>query len=258
MLSMEIIQFYKNNPESKLIIADNYDEMSKIAAEMVIKKIKEAKDRFVLGLATGSTPEGLYRYLVEDHKKNDTSYEHITTFNLDEYAKLSRENENSYYYFMNDHLFNHIKIPRENIHIPDGNQENLEEECLRYEALIEQSGGIDLQLLGIGHNGHIGFNEPGTSFQSKTHIVELDETTRIANARFFNALEEVPTHAVTMGISTIMKSREILLLISGKNKAETAQKLLEGEISEAFPASVLKQHPNITAIIDRDAYSLIK
>lgn len=250
---MEIMNFYKNM--GKFMIVDDYDEMSRIAAEIVIEKIKQSA-RLTLGLATGSTPEGLYRYLVEDHKKNHTSYEHVTTFNLDEYAGLSRENENSYYYFMNHHLFNHIAIPRENIHIPDGNQADLEEECRRYERLIEESGGIDLQLLGIGHNGHIGFNEPGTSFQSKTHVVELDAMTREANSRFFSSIDEVPTHAVTMGISTIMKSKEILMLISGKGKAETAKRLLEGEISEDFPASVLKQHPNITVILDREAYSL--
>lgn len=253
---MEMIDFNKELG-TKVLIVDNYEEMSAMAAEIVINKIKQS-DRFTLGLATGSTPEGLYRHLVEDHKQNDTSYKHVTTFNLDEYANLNRENENSYYYFMNDHLFNHIDIPDEKIHIPNGNEENLEEECNQYEGLIAQNGGIDLQLLGIGHNGHIGFNEPGTSFQSKTHVVELDETTRKANSRFFNTLEEVPTHAVTMGISTIMKSKEILLIISGKGKVETARRLLEGEISEDFPASVLKQHPNITVIIDREAYGFTK
>lgn len=249
---MEMIDFNKELG-TKVLIVDNYEEMSTMAAEIVINKVKQS-EHFTLGLATGSTPEGLYHHLVEEHKQNDTSYQHITTFNLDEYAKLSRENENSYYYFMHHHLFNHIDIPSENIHLPNGNQENLEEECNQYEALIEQNGGIDLQLLGIGHNGHIGFNEPGTSFQSKTHIVELDEVTRKANSRYFNSLEDVPTHAVTMGISTIMNSKEILLIISGKGKAETARRLLEGEISEDFPASALKQHQNITVIIDREAY----
>ncbi len=256
MLFMEMIDFNKELG-SKVLIVDSYEEMSAMAAEIIINKIKQS-DRFTLGLATGSTPEGLYRNLAEDHKQNATSYKHVTTFNLDEYAGLSLEDENSYYYFMNHHLFNHLDIPRENIHLPNGTQENLEEECNQYEAMIEQNGGIDLQLLGIGHNGHIGFNEPGTSFQSKTHIVELDEVTREANARFFNSLEEVPTSAVTMGMSTIMNSKEILLIISGKGKAETARRLLEGEISEEFPASLLKKHPNVTVIIDREAYDFTR
>ncbi|MFB9986712.1 glucosamine-6-phosphate deaminase [Bacillus benzoevorans] len=237
----------------KVMKVKNYEELSKTAAEIMINKINLSSS-LTLGLATGSTPEGLYRYLVQDHKSRHTSYEHVTTFNLDEYAGLNRDNENSYYYYMNHHLFNHINISPENVHLPNGNTVNLEEECSRYESFIEQNGGIDLQVLGIGSNGHIGFNEPGTPFQAKTHIVELDDTTRKANSRFFHTINEVPTHAVTMGIATIMKSREILLLISGKSKAEAFKRLIEGGISEQFPASILKQHPQVTIIVDRDAY----
>ena len=238
-----------------IIKVKNYDEMSKTAAEIIIKKINQSS-HCTLGLATGSTPEGFYRYLVKDHMLHHTSYQHVKTFNLDEYAGLNRENENSYYYYMNHHLFNHINIPPDNIHLPNGKKETIEDECKHYEELIEQNGGIDIQVLGIGHNGHIGFNEPGTSFQSKTHVVELDDTTRKANSRFFKTIDEVPTHAITMGISTIIKSKEILLLVSGKSKAQAFQRLLEDETSEEFPASILKQHLNITVIVDRDAYGL--
>lgn len=237
----------------KVIKVKDYDELSKTAAEIIIKKVRQS-GTVTLGFATGSTPEGLYRYLVLDHKSRRTSYEHVTTFNLDEYAGLQPENENSYSYYMNHHLFNHINIRPENVHLPNGDAKNLDEECSRYEALIEQKGGIDLQVLGIGHNGHIGFNEPGTSFQSKTHVAQLDETTRQANSRFFRSIDEVPAQAVTMGISTIMKSREILLLISGKRKAAAFKELIEGRISEQFPASILKKHPHVTVIADHDAY----
>ena len=237
----------------KIIKVKNYEEMSKLAAEIILTKVKES-DRFTLGLATGSTPEGLYQNLAKDHAKNKTDYQHVTTFNLDEYVGLSLENEQSYYYFMNHHLFQHINVKPENIHIPKGsNKESLDMECQQYESMIEQNGGVDLQVLGIGLNGHIGFNEPGTSFESKTHIVKLDDSTRQANSRFFDSIDEVPTHAITMGISTIMNAREILMLISGKGKAETFKKLNSGEITEDFPASILNQHDNITVIVDEDA-----
>lgn len=238
---MEIIEVY------------NYHELSKVAAEIIIKKVNQSNEKFTLGLATGSTPEGLYRSLIEDWSLHHTNYQHVKTFNLDEYVGMNPENEQSYYYYMNHHLFNHINISPDHIHLPQGNKENLEHECNHYELLIEQNGGIDLQVLGIGQNGHIGFNEPGTSFNSKTHIVELDDSTRKANSRYFHTIDEVPTHAITMGISTIIKSKEILLLVSGENKTQALQRLLEGEISEEFPASILKQHSNITVIADLDA-----
>ncbi|OCA86770.1 glucosamine-6-phosphate deaminase [Bacillus sp. FJAT-27986] len=236
----------------EIIKVKNYHELSKIAAETIIKKVNQSS-KFTLGLATGSTPEGLYRYLVEDRSLHHTNYQHVKAFNLDEYVGMNPENEQSYYYYMNHHLFNHINILPDNIHLPLGNKENLEYECEHYELLIEQNGGIDIQVLGIGQNGHIGFNEPGTSFKSSTHVVELDDSTRKANSRFFHTIDEVPTHAITMGISTILKSKEILLLVSGKCKARALQRLLDGEISEEFPASILKNHSNITVIADLDA-----
>ena len=253
---MKVNNYGDMSQKLKIMKVKDYEEMSGAAAEMIIQKIKQTCP-IRLGLATGSTPEGLYRNLVKDHLLHKTSYEHVQTFNLDEYVGLNREDENSYYYYMNQHLFNHINIAPENIHLPKGDRGNLTYECQQYEALIEQSGGIDLQVLGIGQNGHIGFNEPGTSFQSKTHIVELDESTRKANSRFFKSIDGVPTHAITMGISTIMKSKEILLLISGKSKAQAFKRLLEGEINEEFPASKLKKHPHITVIVDREAYGEI-
>ena len=227
----------------------DYDELSQLAAKLIIKKVNQFSN-LTLGLATGSTPEGLYRCLVEDHLIHHTNYQYVKTFNLDEYVGIGPENKNSYYYYMNKHLFKHINIKPHNVHLPKGTNVNLEKECDHYEWLIEQNEGIDLQVLGIGQNGHIGFNEPGTSFKSKTHIVELDYSTRKANSRFFTTIDEVPTHAVTMGISTILKSKEILLLVSGENKTPAFQRLLKGEINEEFPASILKQHPNITVIVD--------
>jgi glucosamine-6-phosphate deaminase len=236
----------------KIIEVKNYQEMSVIAAKYIIEKV-QANPNLHLGLATGGTPVGIYSNLIEDHQKNGTSYSRVTTFNLDEYVGLTGENPNSYRYYMDDHLFNHLDIQKANTYVPRGNAADIHKECVDYEELMENHGGVDLQILGIGSNGHIGFNEPGTSFNSKTHIVNLAPSTREANARFFNSLEEVPTEAITMGISTIMKSKEILLLISGESKGEALQKLLTGGVDESFPASVLKNHPCVTIIADKEA-----
>lgn len=236
----------------KLIKVKDYDELSKQAAAYFIKKI-QSSPTMTLGLATGSTPEGMYRYLVNDHKENHTSYRNITTFNLDEYIGLDGSDKNSYRFFMNDHLFNHLDIEKANAHVPCGNLKDSSTECATYEQLIKEHGGIDLQLLGIGANGHIGFNEPGTSFQSRTHIVKLTDKTRRDNARFFNNLEEVPTEAITMGIATIMESKEIVLLVSGEGKREAMRMLLDGKVSEDFPASILHNHSNVTVIADEAA-----
>jgi len=238
----------------KIIQVKDYHEMSQRTADIIIQKVKQAK-RMNLGLATGGTPKGLYEQLIKDHQKNGTSYQHVTTFNLDEYIGLDKNDSNSYHYYMAKSLFNHIDVPKSQIHLPNGVTENHTKECKDYEQLIEDLGGIDLQVLGIGQNGHIGFNEPGTPFQSPTHIVTLEESTRQANARYFNTLEDVPTHAITMGIASIMKSKEILLLVSGEKKAEAMQKLLNGEISEDFPASVLKRHHHVTIVADQKALS---
>jgi glucosamine-6-phosphate deaminase len=241
----------------KIIEVKDYQHMSRKAADYIIEKIIR-NPSIKLGLATGGTPTGTYKNLVEDHRKNGTSYQRVTTFNLDEYTGLSGENKNSYRYYMDSHFFNHIDIKKAKTFIPQGDVRDLQEECLRYEDLIAKNGGIDLQILGIGSNGHIGFNEPGTSFQSRTHIVNLASSTISANARYFNRIEDVPTKAITMGISTIMKSKEILLLISGENKREAMIKLMNANISESFPASVLKTHPHVTIIADEAAVAGLK
>ena len=241
----------------KIIEVKDYKEMSQKAAEYIIEKVCQ-NPKLKLGLATGGTPVGTYKNLIEDHQKNGTTYQNVTTFNLDEYIGLSGENKNSYRYFMDEKLFNHIDINKNNTNIPRGDSKDTEEECLRYEALLANYGGIDLQILGIGSNGHIGFNEPGTTFTSQTHVIKLASSTINANARFFNRIEEVPTKAITMGISTIMKSKEILLLVSGENKKDAMGKLLNGNVTESFPASVLKNHPCVTIIADKAAVSGLK
>ncbi|NWN98654.1 MAG: glucosamine-6-phosphate deaminase [Bacillus sp. (in: Bacteria)] len=233
----------------KIINVGNYQELSERAAKIVIETVQN-KPNAVLGLATGSTPIGLYNELIDDHAKNGTSYRKICTFNLDEYVGLEGSHPQSYLYFMRQHLFNHIDISLENTFIPNGKAEDMMKECERYEELIKEKGGIDLQILGIGQNGHIGFNEPGTSFSSRTHIIQLTESTRKANSRFFSSMDEVPTHAVTVGIQTIMESRKILLLVSGQAKMEAFKRLLSDEIDESFPASVLKLHNDVTVITD--------
>jgi len=234
------------------IEVNTYEELSGKASEMIINAVKN-NPNLKLGLATGSTPIGTYQRMIEDHKKNGTSYENVITVNLDEYVGLPKNHPESYRSFMDRQLFDHINIKRENTHVPDGNAEDLEAECKRYEAIIDSLGGLDFQLLGIGQNGHIGFNEPGTPFDSVTHVVELTENTRQANARFFNSIDEVPTKAITMGIKSILKSKEILLLISGESKAEALRRLMHEDISEDFPASALKNHPNCTVIYDKAA-----
>lgn len=238
----------------ELIKAKHYEEMCQLAAKRIIQLVKE-KPNCVLGLATGSTPLGTYSYLTRDHQENGTSYQEVTTFNLDEYVGLSSDHPQSYRYFMDRYLFQGIDIPKKNTYIPNGEAKNLEEECKRYETLLATKGPIDLQLLGIGRNGHIGFNEPGTPFDSKTHVVELTQSTREANKRFFHSVEEVPTHAITMGIASILASKEILLLVSGEKKARIVHDLFTKEKTEQIPATVLKDHPNVTVIADEEALS---
>jgi glucosamine-6-phosphate deaminase len=240
----------------KLIKTGTYEELSQMAAAQIIAKI-QANPKLNLGLATGSTPTGVYKKLIQDHEENNTSYKQINTFNLDEYIGISKKDPNSYHYFMCENLFDHIDVPLEQTHIPDGTAKDLDEECRRYEQFIEEHGGIDLQILGIGQNGHIGFNEPGTSFSSRTHIINLAESTRKANSRFFESLDDVPTQAITMGIASIMESKEIFLLVSGASKAEALARLMNGEVSEQFPASILKNHPNVTIFADKEALALL-
>jgi len=239
-----------------LIRVKDYQEMSLKAANLIIDRVKNSSS-LVLGLATGSTPIGLYEQLIEDHKNNGTSYEHVKSVNLDEYIGLGGNHPQSYRYFMDHQLFNHINIRKENTFVPNGLAHDLEEECKNYEEIIKNLGGIDIQILGIGVNGHIGFNEPGTSFQSRTHVIDLAESTLEANSRFFDSLDEVPRQAITMGIKTILESKQIILLATGAAKQEAIMKLFSGELTEEFPASILKTHPNVIVIADEEACGLL-
>lgn len=239
-----------------IIRVANYEEMSREAGKLIVEKVR-ANPCLSLGLATGSTPQGVYQYLIKDLKTNGTSYQKIRSINLDEYIGLPITDPKSYHDFMRKNLFDHINMSEKNIYIPNGFAQDLDKECLRYEGLIKEIGGIDLQLLGIGQNGHIGFNEPGTSFTSRTHIVTLAQNTREANSRFFASIKDVPTHAITMGIASILDSKEIFLLASGANKADAIARLIKQDMSEDFPASSLKQHQNVTIIADNDALKYI-
>ncbi|UXC31981.1 MULTISPECIES: glucosamine-6-phosphate deaminase [Bacillus] len=238
-----------------IIEFESKEQLGKEAAAIIAHAIA-AKPDAVLGLATGGTPIDTYKELIQLHQAHQLSFKQTKTINLDEYAGLDPEHENSYMTYMKRHLFDHIDLPQSQYFLPNGNAAHLEKECLRYDQLIEDVGGIDLQLLGIGQNGHIGFNEPGTLFNSKTHVVQLDENTRQANARYFSSIDDVPTHAITMGIASILSSKKILLLASGKSKAKVIQYLEQAEIHPDFPASALKLHEDVTVLIDREAGSL--
>lgn len=229
-------------------VKDN-EELSAKAAEIIANKIKSV-NKPVLGLATGSTPVVTYENLIKMAQAGDVSFADVTTFNLDEYIGLSGEHENSYRYVMNDTLFNHIDIKLENTHIPNGLAPDASVECEDYEKLIAEKGPIDLQILGLGLNGHIAFNEPGSAFDGRTQITDLTESTIEANSRFFDTIEEVPTTAVTMGIGTILEAKEILLLVQGEAKAEILREVINGDISEDVPATALRNHPNVTVITD--------
>lgn len=240
----------------KIIIAKNKEEFDRIAADMVSQQLKDKPDS-VLGLATGSTPIGLYAQLVERYKKGEIDFSKVKTFNLDEYKGLPKTHPQSYYFFMFKHLFSKVNIDPENIHIPNGEVEDSAKECEEYEKNIKEAGGIDLQILGIGHNGHIGFNEPGTPFESTTSLIDLDQRTIEANSRFFDSINEVPRQAISMGIKTIMQARKIVLMISGKDKAEIAAKAIKGPVTTQVPASVLQLHPFATVLLDQEAASLL-
>ncbi|MGO1059394.1 glucosamine-6-phosphate deaminase [Planococcus sp. FY231025] len=241
----------------KLIEVADFEELSSAAAAIVEQQVL-SNSHFVLGLATGSTPIGLYEKMAEGFRQRGVSYRHVQTINLDEYRGLGDGHPNSYRSFMNEHLFKAIDIPHANTHIPDGRAVDVEAECRRYEALIDRIGPPDLQILGLGTNGHIGFNEPGTPEGSLTHCVALTDSTRENNARFFASPEEVPTHAITMGIASILKSRKILLLASGAKKAPAVMQFMERRITDSFPASFLWKHPDVTLIVDEEAYQLVR
>lgn len=228
-----------------------YRDMSKKAANVIAAQVI-LNPASVLGLATGSTPVGTYELLAEYCENGVVDFSNVKTVNLDEYYGLDASNEQSYRYFMNKSLFEKINIDISNTHVPNGKAENIDDECLRYEELISSLGGIDLQLLGIGHNGHIGFNEPCDIFPLKTHCVNLGESTINANSRFFNSIDEVPKKAITMGIGTIMKAKKVLLLASGEDKKEILKKALFGPITPSVPASILQLHNNLTVITSID------
>ena len=239
----------------KVIVVKDYEQMSDKAFE-IMKQVVVANPNGVLGLATGTTPIGLYKRMIEDCKQG-TSYKNIKTVNLDEYKGLDVNSDQSYVYFMRDNLFNHIDIDLNNTNIENGKAENAEEECARYNALLEVLQQ-DIQLLGLGSNGHIAFNEPGTPFGSVTHVVDLQESTIKDNARLFNDISEVPRQAFTMGLKNIMNAKKILILASGANKAKAVYGMIHGEVTESLPASVLQLHPDCTLIIDEAAALLLK
>ncbi|MBD3629773.1 glucosamine-6-phosphate deaminase [Cyclobacterium sp.] len=231
-------------------------ELHQAIANKIIQTVKTKPDS-VLGLSTGSSPVETYTLLVRDHKENGTDYHRIVTFNLDEYVGLKGSHQQSYRYFMNSHLFNQLNIPLEQTHVPIG-VGDLESNCEEYERQIQAAGGIDLQLLGIGINGHIGFNEPGTSFETSTHVAPLLKETIEANGRFFETTEEVPSKAVTMGIKTIMETREIILLAYGSHKAAAVRDMVNGTVTEAVPASILQKHEHVTLYLDEEAAALLQ
>ncbi len=240
----------------KVIVCKDYDDVSDKAAEIMLDVVK-SDPKAVLGLATGSSPIGLYQRMIKDHQENGTSYAEITTFNLDEYVGLDRDHPQSYYTFMHQNLFNHLDIKKENINIPSTQGDDMQANCDAYNELLSKYS-IDLQLLGIGSNGHLAFNEPGTPFDSVTQVVDLVESTIKDNARFFDYdMSKVPTQSITMGIKNVMDAKRILLVASGKNKADAIYKTVNGEISTDCPASILQKHPDVTIVVDEEAASLL-
>ena len=240
----------------RVIIEKDYEAMSKKAALLVASQVRLKEDS-VLGLATGSTPIGMYNELIEMYEKDEIDFSKVKTFNLDEYCNLPPENPQSYHYYMNENFFNHVNIPEENINLLDGMTDDLKKECIEYDMKIKRAGGIDLQVLGIGPNGHIGFNEPAEKLNVKTHQVDLAEETIEANSRFFDSKEDVPKKAITMGIATILKSNRILLLANGKNKAKAIKETVSGNVTTKVPSSLLQTHPEVTIIVDEEAAELI-
>lgn len=240
----------------QLITTKDYQDMSRIAANIIAAQIT-LHPRSVLGLATGSTPLGIYQQLVQRHQAGDIDFAQIRSVNLDEYCGLAPDHPNSYHYYMWENLFRHVNVKPENVHIPDGLAEDVAAECARYERLIEGLGGIDLQLLGLGENGHIGFNEPAESFTTVTHQVELDEQTIVSNSRLFASVDEVPCSAITMGIKAIMQARKVILVVNGVRKAAILKKALYGPVTPRVPASILQLHPDVTVVADAEALSEI-
>ena len=241
----------------KIYKAKDYKDMSRKAANIISAQVI-MKPNCVLGLATGSTPIGTYDQLVEWYNKGDLDFSEVTTVNLDEYKGLPRTNDQSYYYFMHQHLFDRVNIDPERTNVPNGMEPDAEKECGRYEELIRSLGGVDLQLLGLGHNGHIGFNEPGEAFEKETHCVDLTESTIEANKRFFASADDVPKQAYTMGIKTIMQAKKILIVVNGENKADIVERAFFGPVTPEVPASILQLHNDVTLVGDEAALAKIE
>lgn len=239
-----------------IFVTEDYETMSKKAANMVAGQMNLKTDS-VLGLATGSTPEGMYKELVSMYKNNDIDFSDITTFNLDEYYQLPPDNDQSYAYFMNKHLFSHVNMRPECIHIPNGIASDLDAVCLGYDKAIEDHDNIDLQILGIGTNGHIGFNEPDVKFEAGTHLVQLDQETINANSRFFDSVDDVPREAISMGIRNIMHAKKIVLVANGPAKAEVLKEMIFGPVTPNVPASVVQLHNDATLILEKEAAKLV-
>lgn len=240
----------------KIYKAKDYKDMSRKAANIISAQVI-MKPNCVLGLATGSTPIGTYDQLVEWYNKGNLDFSEVTTVNLDEYKGLPRTNDQSYYYFMHQHLFDRVNIDPERTNVPNGMEPDAEKECGRYEELIRSLGGVDLQLLGLGHNGHIGFNEPGEAFEKETHCVDLTESTIEANKRFFASADDVPKQAYTMGIKTIMQAKKILIVVNGENKADIVERAFFGPVTPEVPASILQLHNDVTLVGDEAALAKI-
>lgn len=237
-----------------IIRAKDYQDMSRKAANIISAQIIMKPD-CVLGLATGSTPVGTYRQLIEWYEKGDLDFSRVSTVNLDEYRGLTHTDPQSYYYFMQENLFDHVNIDKAATHVPDGTNPDAADACAKHEQIIKSLGGIDLQLLGLGNNGHIGFNEPGAAFEKETHLVDLAESTIRANARFFTSIDEVPKQAYTMGIRTIMQAKKILVVVSGESKADIVSRAFFGPVTPEVPASILQMHPDVTVVCDEAALS---
>lgn len=240
----------------EIIKATDYDDMSKKAAEIIAKEVKE-KPNLVMGLATGSSPVGLYKNLIEKYNSKELDFSKAKSVNLDEYKGLNGEHEQSYRYFMNTNFFNHINIDKNNTFVPDGVSDDDDKNCDDYNNIIEKLGGVDVQILGIGHNGHIGFNEPADHFTKSTHCVDLQESTIRANMIYFDSENDVPRQAYTLGIQNIMKSRKIILIASGEGKANILKEALTGNITPNVPASILQLHNDVTVIADSAAMSAL-
>lgn len=240
----------------RIVIAKDYKDMSARAARIVAGQIY-LKPNSVLGMATGSTPLSMYKELIRVHQAVGLDFSEVVSFNLDEYIGLPITDEQSYYYYMYQNFFNHVNVRRNNIYIPDGMVQDIESECEKYDSKIGEKGGIDLQILGIGNNGHIGFNEPDIKFEATTHKVKLDDETIASNARFFEKIAEVPRFAISMGIKTIMHARKIILLASGDNKAEVLYRALFEGITPEVPASILQLHQDVTVIVEENAARLL-